>query len=257
MKGYTHTSYDLPTPRLKSKDDILIRIKAIGLNAADWHMMRGDPYLVRMLTGLTGPRKGAVIGGALAGVVQEVGEGVTMFKVGDEVYAESAVTVLGAFSEFVCVAEKLVSLKPTNLSFEEAAGIPVSGPTALQAVRDGAKVKPGDKVLIHGVMYDAVVDIVTTKRVSDVMGVVKMGGVYVGCGGVGRDVFMGTAWDHLVASMSPFKEPECWGFGVLKGLCEEGKFVVHVDRRYKFEELVSAMEYLEEGHVRGKLVITV
>lgn len=85
-----------PTPK---DDQVLIRICAAGLNAADWHIMRGDPYLIRLVTGIRKPRAGTILGGALSGVVEAVGKGVTQFKEGDEVFAESDIGVLGAFAE--------------------------------------------------------------------------------------------------------------------------------------------------------------
>ncbi|KAI9333320.1 alcohol dehydrogenase [Obelidium mucronatum] len=139
----------LPKP-VAAKNQVLIRVKAAGLNAADWHFTKGDPYLIRMMVGLTAPRADLVPGTALAGVVEAVGPAAKDFAVGDEVFTEPGVDVLGAFGEYVAVPEGMVCLKPRNMSFEEAAAVPVSATTAYQAIHKFAKLQPGQTILING-----------------------------------------------------------------------------------------------------------
>ena len=135
---------DVPTP-VAGPGEVLVRVRAAAVNAYDWHFMRGDPYLARLVMGLSRPKK-AIRGRDYAGVVEAVGDGVTRFTVGDEVYGE----VDGTFAEYAAVAETSVGVKPKSLTFEQAAAVPLAGNTALIAVRDLAQVRPGQKVLVNG-----------------------------------------------------------------------------------------------------------
>jgi NADPH:quinone reductase-like Zn-dependent oxidoreductase len=135
---------DIDVPAV-DENDVLVRGKAAGCGPDVWHIMTGQPYLARLMLGFSRP-KVEVRGGDVAGTVEAVGRSVSDLQPGDEVMG---VTV-GSFAEFaVGPVEKLVR-KPTRLSFEEAAAIPVSGVTALQAIRDEGKVQPGQRVLIIG-----------------------------------------------------------------------------------------------------------
>jgi NADPH:quinone reductase-like Zn-dependent oxidoreductase len=120
-------------------------VHAAAINARDWHTMRGDPYLARLSFGLRAP-KTKVLGTDFAGRVAAVGAAVTRFRPGDEVYGE----VKAAFAEYVSVPDTLVEAKPANLTFEQAAAIPLAGNTALVGLRDVARVRPGQRVLING-----------------------------------------------------------------------------------------------------------
>jgi NADPH:quinone reductase-like Zn-dependent oxidoreductase len=129
-------------------DQVLVRVVAASVNARDWHVMRGDPYVARLMNpavfGLRAPK--AVLGTDFAGVVEAVGPDVRRLKPGDEVYGES----VGAFAEYVSASETVVDHKPANLTFEQAAAIPLAGNTALMALRDVAQLKPGQKLVING-----------------------------------------------------------------------------------------------------------
>lgn len=109
---------------------VLVRVKAAGVNMAEWHLMTGKPLLVRLAMGFPAP-KNPVLGEDLAGIVEEVGPGVTRFAVGDEVFGAGD----GSFAEIVRVREDLLQRKPSSVSFEEAAAVPMAGYTALQALR--------------------------------------------------------------------------------------------------------------------------
>jgi NADPH:quinone reductase-like Zn-dependent oxidoreductase len=137
-------------PKPSPKDgEVLIKIKATALNAADWHMLRADPFLVRLTEGFSKP-KNTIRGADVAGVVEAVGSGVTQFKPGDEVYGELVASGWGGLAEYTCAPEKLLAPKPRNISFEQAAAVPMAGMTAVQALRDKGKVQAGQKVLIAG-----------------------------------------------------------------------------------------------------------
>ncbi len=136
---------DIPTP-VPADGEVLIRVRAAGVDQGVWHLMTGMPYLVRLFGyGLNKPKM-PVRGREVAGVVEAIGAGVTRFQSGDEVFG----TCEGSFAEFVCAKEDLVARKPANLTFEETAAAPISAVTALQAVRDAGKVAAGQKVLVIG-----------------------------------------------------------------------------------------------------------
>ncbi|WP_431965780.1 NAD(P)-dependent alcohol dehydrogenase [Nocardia sp. bgisy134] len=126
-------------------DEVLVRVYAAAVNALDWHVMRGDPYLARPMMGLRGPRA-KIRGRDFAGRVESVGRNVTRFKAGDEVFGESD----GAFAEYVAAPESVVGHKPARLTFEQAAAVPLAGNTALIGLRDLGQVQPGHRVLING-----------------------------------------------------------------------------------------------------------
>lgn len=134
---------DKPTPM---DEEVLIEVKAASLNIADWHMMTGTPYMVRLMGGGFRKPKKPVIGSDVAGVVEAVGSGVTRFQPGDEVFGE----IHGSFAEYAVAPERHLVLKPADATFEEAAAVPLAGFTALQGLRDHGQVKAGDKVLING-----------------------------------------------------------------------------------------------------------
>ena len=129
--------------------EVLIKVHSAALNAADWHIMRGTPFLARLEFGLSKP-KYSILGIDVSGRVEAVGKNVTQFQVGDEVLGDTLSGGLGAFAEYVCVPEKTLAHKPANVPFEDGAAIPVSALTALQALRDKGKITSGQKVLING-----------------------------------------------------------------------------------------------------------
>ena len=136
---------DVPRP-VPGDGEVLVRVRAAGVDQGVWHLMTGLPYLIRLFGfGLRKP-KVPVRGREVAGVVEAMGTGVTRLQVGDEVFG----TCDGSFAEYVCAKEDRLARKPRNLTFEEAAASPISGVTALQAVRDAGEVTVGEKVLVIG-----------------------------------------------------------------------------------------------------------
>jgi len=132
-----------PTP---NDNQVLVRVQAASANPLDWHLMRGEPFIARLMgTGLLKP-KSSKVGADVAGRVEAVGKDVTQFKTGDEVFG----TCNGSFAEYACAREGRLALKPANVSFEEAAAIPVAATTALQGLRNKGQIQPGQKVLVNG-----------------------------------------------------------------------------------------------------------
>ncbi len=154
MKAMTRDRYgsadvlaldDIAVP-VAGDDEVLIRVRAAGVGPDVWHLLTGRPYLVRVIGfGLRRP-KTRVVGWDVAGTVDVVGTGVTRFQPGDEVFG----TCRGAFAEYACARADRLAPKPANLSFEQAAGVPVSGCTALRGLRDAGGIKAGQAVLIIG-----------------------------------------------------------------------------------------------------------
>jgi NADPH:quinone reductase-like Zn-dependent oxidoreductase len=138
---------DAPQP-MPRDDDVLVKVHAASLNAREWHLVRGDPYIARLM----GPemplrgRKNRILGTDFAGRVEEVGRNVTGIKVGDDVYGE----VDGAFAEYVNAPRDLLGVMPANLTHEQAAAVPLAGNTALECLRQEANVQPGQRLLVNG-----------------------------------------------------------------------------------------------------------
>jgi len=154
MKAVVYCDYGVPNLKLQeiekptpADDQLLVKVRAASVNPLDWHFIEGTPYVMRAMgVGLRKP-KDTRLGVDFAGTVEAVGKNVTKFKPGDEVFGGRT----GAFAEYVCVREsRAVALKPANVTFEQAASVPIAAITALQGVRDKGKVQPGQKVLING-----------------------------------------------------------------------------------------------------------
>lgn len=154
MKAIIYTKYgppdvlhleevDKPTPQ---EGEVLIKVHAASINSYDWRRMRAAPFLVRLDGGLLKP-KDIRLGADVAGQIEAVGSNAKLFKPGDDVFGDVST---GGYAEYVCAPEKVLALKPANVSFEEAAATPMAALTALQGLRDKAQVQPGQKVLVNG-----------------------------------------------------------------------------------------------------------
>ncbi len=298
-------------------NQLLIRVRAVSVNPLDWHYMEGIPYLGRPLA--FGFLKPIVtrLGVDYAGTVEAVGKNVTEFKPGDEVYGNK----FGAFAEYVVATDKALALKPTNLTFEQTASLPVAAITALQALRDHGKIQAGQKVLINGASggvgtfavqiaksfgadvtgvcsgrnaemvrsigadrvidytkedftkraerYDLILDNVGSQPLSGFMSVLAPTGKYIviGGGGVNDSRWAGPMIGITkMMMMKPFVSQEMKmmlaemnrkDLTILADLIQTGKVKPVIDRTYTFSQLPEAMRYLEEGHARGKVVVTV
>src|SRR5438132_2129268 len=325
MKAIVYCDYGLanlklaevakPTP---TDDQILVKVHAASVNPLDWHFIEGTPKIMRALgVGLRKP-KDVRLGVDFAGPVEAVGKNVTQFKPGDEVFGGRD----GAFAEYVCPrANRAVTLKPANVTFEQAASVNIAGITALQAVRDRGKIQSGQKVLINGASggvgtvavqiakalgadvtgvcstrnidlvkslgadhvidytkedftkgaerYDVILDNVPNHSLSECRRVLKPTGKYVMIGGGGPNDNrwigpFGRVIQALVVSpfvsqkmgmmMAELKKSD---LAILGDMMQSGKVKPVIDRTYKLSELPEAIRYLEEGHARGKVVITV
>src|SRR6266567_2964923 len=131
-------------------DEVLVQVLAASVNAGDWHLLRAQPFLMRLMGyGLLKP-KHTILGSDIAGRVEAVGRNVKQFQSGDEVFGNTATSGFGGFAEYVVIPEHALVLKPTALSFEEAAAVPQAALTALQGLRDTGHIQKGQKVLING-----------------------------------------------------------------------------------------------------------
>ncbi|WP_276391205.1 NAD(P)-dependent alcohol dehydrogenase [Eudoraea chungangensis] len=139
---------EIQKPGIK-ENEVLIKIHASAINDYDWSMVRGKPYLYRLMFGLFKP-KNPIPGMELSGVIEAIGKSVTRFKVGDQVYGDISNYGFGSFAEYIAINEKAILPKPNSLKYEEAAALSHAGGLALQGLQDLGKLKAGDKVLING-----------------------------------------------------------------------------------------------------------
>ncbi len=155
-------------------NQVLIKVRAAALNPLDWHFMRGSPYFLRMMTGLPRP-KDARLGMDVAGEVEAVGKAVTQFKPGDEVFGSCR----GALAGYACASESALVSKPTNITFEQAAAVPIAAITALQGLRNMGQIQAGQKVLVNGAAGGVGTFAVQIARTlgADVTGVCSTGNV--------------------------------------------------------------------------------
>jgi NADPH:quinone reductase-like Zn-dependent oxidoreductase len=158
MKAIVYTKYGPPDVlQLKEvakpapkDDEVLIKVQAASVNAADWHLLTADIFLIRLMgEGLLKP-KHTILGADVAGRVEAVGRNVKQFRPGDEVFGDISASGWGGFAEYACAGENALVLKPANLTFEQAAAVPLAAVTALQGLRDAGKIQPGQKVLVNG-----------------------------------------------------------------------------------------------------------
>ena len=157
MKAFVYTQYgspdvlqlkevEKPTPK---DNEVLVKVHATSINAADWHLLTADIFLVRLKTGLLKP-KYPILGCDIAGQVEAVGRNVRQFKPGDRVFGDVFDSGCGGFAEYVAALESDVALIPANLSYDDAAAVPLAAKTALQGLRDLGQIRAGQKVLING-----------------------------------------------------------------------------------------------------------
>ena len=296
-------------------DGVLVRVRAASINAYDWHMMRGSPSLVRLMAGLRKPKSSAM-GVDLAGEVEAVGKNVTEFRPGDEVFGQR----VGALAEYVRgTAMSFLVPKPTGLTFEQAAAVPMAASTALQGLRDKGQIKPSQRVLINGASggvgtfavqiakafgahvtavcstrnvdqarslgadevidymredctrggrkYDVILDVASSGSLSSRRRVLEPNGTLVGVGAANNDgtasIVAGLLETAVLSRFGNQKMPFFLAKNskedliVLKELIEAGKVKPVIDRTYPLNQTAEAIRYLETGHARAKVVITV
>jgi NADPH:quinone reductase-like Zn-dependent oxidoreductase len=294
-------------------NQVLLHVNAAGLDRGTEHLMTGKPYVARLFVGLRKP-KNPIPGRDAAGTVAAVGSSVSRFAIGDEVYGVAP----GSFAEYAAAPEGKLARKPENLSFAQAAAIPVSAGTALQALVDAGRVQAGQSVLVVGASggvgtyavqlakafgaevtavsstakvdlvtslgadhvidytredfadgsrrYDLILDIGGSTPVRRLRRALRPRGTLVFVGGENSGNLTGLGRQLRGALISPLlrqrlvllvAKERAADLERLTALIEDGKVVPSVDRSYPLEEARDAMRLLEEGRVRGKVVITV
>ena len=311
------TDVDEPVP---GDDEVLVRVGATSVNPYDWHQMRGQPYVARLMPGgmgLRGPKL-SILGCDLAGRVEAAGQNVTGFGPGDEVFA---LLPQGCFAEYVSVPQSLLAYKPKNLSYEQAAAVPMAAITAMLSLRDAARLQPGQTVLVNGASggvgtfavqiaralganvtavcsapnaglvrslgaaevvdytttdftrheqrYDLLLDIAGSRRVRAARRALKSEGTFVAVGGpAGRwlqpagHMFAALALAPLVSQRVVMTDTvRCThkkeNLVTLTELIEDGKVTPVIGRSYPFGDIPDAIRHQEQGHARGKIVVTV
>jgi NADPH:quinone reductase-like Zn-dependent oxidoreductase len=325
MKAVVYTDYGSPDvleirdvkKPVPNDDQVLVKVHAASLNPLDWHYMEGTPYIMRAMgTGLRKP-KSPRLGVDLAGQVEAVGKNVTQFKPGDEVFGTGGGA---AFAEYVCARKIRLVLKPANITFEQAAAVPIAALTALQALRDKGQVQPGQQVLINGASggvgtfavqiaksfgadvtgvcstrnldmvrslgadhvidytkedftkgeqrYDLILDNVGTQPLSGFRRALKPKGICVMIGGGGPNdggLIGPLARPVKALLLSPFisqkmgmmmAEIRQEDLTAMRDLMEAGKVTPVIDKTYPLSQVREAMKYLEAGHARGKVILT-
>ena len=291
--------------------EVLIKVRAASVNPLDWRLMRGGPFIIRIVLALLQP-KIKRSGRDVAGQVEAVGRNVTQFKPGDNVFGACS----GAFAEYVCVPESALAMKPKNVTFEQAASVPVAAFTALQGLRDKGHIQAGQRVLINGAAggvgtfavqiakwfgadvtgvcstrnvemvrsigadrvidytredftqgtqrYDLIFDCVGNHSLSARRRVLNPKGRCVIAGGPKElRTMLARAFEaivvarfvsqHFVMFIARLSKED---LTIMHELMAAGKVTPVIDRRYRLSEVPEAMRYLEEGHARGKVVIT-
>jgi NADPH:quinone reductase-like Zn-dependent oxidoreductase len=295
-------------------NEVLIRVRAASVNPYDWHFMRGEPYLLRLMAGPRKP-KYTQLGVDVAGEVEAVGRNVTHFKPGDHVFGMCR----GAFAEYARAAESAVVMKPENVTFEQAASVGIAALTALQGLRDKGHIQPGQNVLVNGAAggvgtyavqiakafgadvtgvcssrnvemvrtigadrvidytredftrngqrHDILLDCVGNRSLAACRRVLSPRGIYVGAGGTAGRWMIGPLVGSITAPalslfgsrkfVSLLAKSSKEDLTLMHELLKSGKVTPIIDRQYTLSEVHEAIRYLEEGHARGKVVISV
>jgi NADPH:quinone reductase-like Zn-dependent oxidoreductase len=291
-------------------NEVLIRVRAASVNPLDWRLMRGRPLFTRLMIGGLRKPKITRTGVDVAGQVEAVGRNVTQFRPGDEVFGASR----GALAEYVCAIEDRFAVKPANISFEDAAAVPVAAISALQGLRDKGRIQRGHKVLVDGASGGVgtfavqiaksfgaeVTAVCSTRNVDTARSIgadhvidytreeftqsgqrydlilaanayhsifkyrraLSHDGIYVMAGGGWAQILQAMLLGPLLSLLGSKKM--CFFIAklnktdlvLLKELIEAKKVTPVIDRTYTLSEVPEAIRYLEEGHARGKVVIT-
>ncbi|HYG01876.1 MAG TPA: NAD(P)-dependent alcohol dehydrogenase [Chryseosolibacter sp.] len=276
---------DKPVPK---ENEVLIKIHATTVTAGDWRMRKADPFLVRLFNGLLKPKKVKILGFELAGIVEDAGKNVKSFKTADHVFASCGFK-FGAYAEYTCLPENhLIALKPSNMTFEEAATVPIGGLTALRFLKQ-SHIKEGDKVLIYGASgsvgtfavqiaksYNAKVtavcstvnvslmqqlgadEIIDYTKSDYTQSETRFDIVFDAVGKASASAcknLLQPGGRFVTVTRTPKESPD--DLIVLKKLIEAGRLITVIDRRYTLEQIREAHAYVESFRKKGNVVVNI
>ena len=294
--------------------EVLIKVRAVSVNSWDWEVLRGRPIIARPGSGMFHPRR-KILGADIAGEVEATGTGVTRFKPGDQVFGDVSGGGWGGLAEYVAASESALAIKPPGLSFEEAAAVPQAGVIALQALRRGGDIQPGEEVLVNGAgggvgtfvtqlakswggivtgvdsaekqdtmraagadtvldyektdfarsgqRYDVVIDCQLHRWLPTCRRALQPGGKYVAIGGDTGKLMLLMSFGALLSRFSDKKtgllihRPNGDDLAEMGRRVESGEVKPMIDRTFTLADTAEAFRYFADGHVKGKIVITV